>query len=943
MKIVEIISSNIIMPFNTLSKKPSLINTSRTSRTSSQTSRTSSQTRNKKSKKRVPNIYENNESHNYENNDNPISIYENKLRNSLYEKSPVNEPINWQENPNSFIHENNNSIFGTENIGNNINKIKKKLTNKRGVLSRLMGKVGNVFRKKTKREKAENREREQEREIERELRKFEEGKTKTKKKWNFLKKNKLEKLVIPKLKISINNNLRCSDKNEKEKCIQSYNCEWRPVKWEKRTLNNIKEKEGKRQRNEKLKNNTVYGCVDLKKRHQHSPSPSQNNKKKNQPPIISPKSRLKLESSKKRSKKSKYSDFLDKKSDFNKRKKSTLGPVIFGSEPDILHIKKTNNAILQNEDDSCSKYKKIKCAVKRGCKYNKQKKKCYKKNKTIKPNILSRTQSSQKSVPFKAVSMKSYQNSNKPHTIPRTPLPINKRVNKLHLKGINHTYATGPGSRQTSTIARKQGFHKTPLNGVAWLKSIQDPNTGLWDIPLDRFRDTEMNSIKSHSTNEGHNYMEYIWRIDYYNNKLKHNLTDGDFFIVKGKFADKKKKYCQYRLYYWNNNSFYNINICKKKIDGLSIKLDIDLNNLIDISNLSNLSKPSKSSKSSKSSKQINLFENPQLKLYEQSDYKHKKQTPIISAVCGFYTVMNLLRLNLPSDTMDLMAKQIHSDYIRDRKKINSTNLRQIKKNAKELLPGFIRKNYDTTVINRTLDLFKLESHIIEHEHLKLYIEGKKKHINTHDNKENLNIISNFKLSTDPIVWNAYMPEAPSWLEPFFKHIEGLTKDEKQQFLISYIDNSFGIIINTKGKAPKWFPGSVGQHWYCIKKRFNNYYIMDSSNSDVTELSEQAFLDHIEKQIKLNSTFFLVNKLVEKNKHSPCDKYDKNQCINPIKRGIRNSNEYKTKCYWKESEFLGQKIKECKKQLGDWEKLSGKVLPLNNTNLLINMNNKIEL
>ena len=116
---------------------------------------------------------------------------------------------------------------------------------------------------------------------------------------------------------------------------------------------------------------------------------------------------------------------------------------------------------------------------------------------------------------------------------------------------------------------------------------------------------------------------------------------------------------------------------------------------------------------------------------------------------------------------------------------------------------------------------------------------------------------------------------------------------------------------------------------------------MDSSNSDVIDLSESEFLAHIEQEVKLNSTFFLVNKLVEKNKHSPCDKYDKNQCIKPIERGGRNSEEYKQKCYWKESEFLGQKIKECKQQLGDWKKLSGKVLP--SKKAILNMTNKIEL
>jgi hypothetical protein len=52
MKIVEIISSNIIMPFSTLRKKPSLIKTSRTSRTSGTTKGSSK-------KPKLPNIYAN--------------------------------------------------------------------------------------------------------------------------------------------------------------------------------------------------------------------------------------------------------------------------------------------------------------------------------------------------------------------------------------------------------------------------------------------------------------------------------------------------------------------------------------------------------------------------------------------------------------------------------------------------------------------------------------------------------------------------------------------------------------------------------------------------------------------------------------------------------------------------------------------------------------------
>ena len=64
----------------------------------------------------------------------------------------------------------------------------------------------------------------------------------------------------------------------------------------------------------------------------------------------------------------------------------------------------------------------------------------------------------------------------------------------------------------------------------------------------------------------------------------------------------------------------------------------------------------------------------------------------------------------------------------------------------------------------------------------------------------------------------------------------------------------------------------------------------------------------------------------KKNIHYPCNEYnDRDQCSNESR---------KNKCYWKESDINGYPIQQCKKKLGDWEKLNGHVvsqaLPSNN-------------
>ncbi len=87
----------------------------------------------------------------------------------------------------------------------------------------------------------------------------------------------------------------------------------------------------------------------------------------------------------------------------------------------------------------------------------------------------------------------------------------------------------------------------------------------------------------------------------------------------------------------------------------------------------------------------------------------------------------------------------------------------------------------------------------------------------------------------------------------------------------------------------------------------------------------------------------------KKNIHYPCNEYnDRHQC---------SSNEgHKNNCYWKESDINGYPIQQCKKQLGNWKKLSGHVidqdrgvvvpqaLPSNNSlssTAILNMTNKI--
>jgi len=57
----------------------------------------------------------------------------------------------------------------------------------------------------------------------------------------------------------------------------------------------------------------------------------------------------------------------------------------------------------------------------------------------------------------------------------------------------------------------------------------------------------------------------------------------------------------------------------------------------------------------------------------------------------------------------------------------------------------------------------------------------------------------------------------------------------------------------------------------------------------------------------------------KKNIHYPCNTYDRDECY-------EEKEARKNKCYWKESDINGYPIQKCKKQLGDWKKLKGKVL-----------------
>ena len=312
------------MPFNILQDKPL-----RNIHSPSKSSRKSGPKRTQLTKKQDINGKPNSE--NNETNKNPDPNTDEKTEQKPLEDETsvfyinnnpqsVTEQLNEMGIPKNNANKNKlNSIFFNNNqqISNNNNGVTianelKQKTKKMGFFKR----VKNYFKQNKKSVKKE---------VNHPVKK---GKTKTK--WSLFKKKKLDKLVIPEIKYRKNNKLRCTDNDEKEECIQAYNCEWRPIKWKKRTLNNIKEKEGINRKY--AENNTVYGCVDNKKRYTLEKSINQEYRP---PPIRSPKSILKLKSRKKISKKSKFTK--GKKSPLGPLK---LGPLKLGPEPELLVIKK---------------------------------------------------------------------------------------------------------------------------------------------------------------------------------------------------------------------------------------------------------------------------------------------------------------------------------------------------------------------------------------------------------------------------------------------------------------------------------------------------------------------------------------------------------------------------------------------------------------------------
>jgi hypothetical protein len=254
--------------------------------------------------------------------------------------------------------------------------------------------------------------------------------------------------------------------------------------------------------------------------------------------------------------------------------------------------------------------------------------------------------------------------------------------------------------------------------------------------------------------------------------------------------------------------------------------------------------------------------------------YKHQKQ-PITTAECGFYTVMNLLRINLPKDFMDSMSAQVYHDSIqqidiefntakrnefeniRMKERVNSETKRimrtksymkarnnmlskrlnkkynilkkSAKKESKSIIPGKYRKNYDQSIIMKTLDYFGFNFD------------------NFYFMKDYINIKEGKPISANAAKW--------------------LTSDHSKRLSVttidSYIDNAFGIIINTTGKAPSFIPGSSGHHWLSIKKfKDGKYFLLDSGafSKGKQQKSETEFLSYIKTEISKNSNFFIVTK-----------------------------------------------------------------------------------
>ena len=432
-----------------------------------------------------------------------------------------------------------------------------------------------------------------------------------------------------------------------------------------------------------------------------------------------------------------------------------------------------------------------------------------------------------------------------PVSVSRRKSSVSRRKSSVSRRKSRISRRKSSVSRRKSSVSRRKSSVSRRKSSVSRRKSsVSRRKSSLFYNPVTKFLNPPYCS-----KDDVHNLLEYFWRLNYYN---KHNnLKNGDYFIETGEFnKHSSNEFCNYRLYYWNNNLFYYINLCRREIDSNNISLEIKLNKRIPIEHL----------KSKKKRLQMNnLFTDPELNLLELSTYKHQKQ-PIGSGKCGFYTVMNLLRIKLPKNTMDSMSSQIIYDYIKKSMEYNNTlSLKEAKKRAMDFKPGGFHKGkfYDIEVIKRTLSLFKFETHMIKKQHIEKYIEAIID-INITDTSvkselNELNMIKEKKLSNND-QWDPLLPKPPSWSSNWDNYYDSISDYKQKNFIKAYIDNAFGIILNIGN----------GRHWYCITKRYSNYYIMNSSLKNEKELNLNDFYIYINNVKEHGCSFFIVNKLQSK-------------------------------------------------------------------------------
>ena len=224
---------------------------------------------------------------------------------------------------------------------------------------------------------------------------------------------------------------------------------------------------------------------------------------------------------------------------------------------------------------------------------------------------------------------------------------------------------------------------------------------------------------------------------------------------------------------------------------------------------------------------------------------------------------MNLLRIKLPKDFMDSVAAQILHDTEKNiekdiskekqnelnkitknnrnydtnrfqklKKKLNKkyTKIKKSRKKSakKGILPGLYRKNYDQETIMKTLEFFGFNFD-------KFYFMD-----------DYINIKERNPISSN----------AQKWLKSNSATNLGVINIE------NYIENAFGIIINTTGRAPAWVPGSSGNHWLSIKKEDGEYYLLDSAKfgKGRQKKTYNEFISYIKDQISRGSHFFIVTK-----------------------------------------------------------------------------------